>query len=182
MKKNMLVQRYLEQKLNRDYRISQRDIEDYYREHTEEFIRTEDEAHIVHLLLEQQDQAVFRDIREAKNLKDIIKKYYMSEQSTMERPNDDLGYVPLNRLPEEIVRTVKRMKTGNISGPIRTDQGYHFIELVDFQKEGTARDLELVRDEIILRLKKERRDEEFLRLKRELKESFQVQTYLSKIQ
>lgn len=182
MKKNLIVQRYLQQKLNRDYRISQKDIEDYYREHKAEFIRTENEAHIVHLLLEQRDQAIFRDIRETKNLKDLIKKYYLNEKSTMERPNDDLGYVPVDRLPEPIRRTVRQMKTGTISGPVKTDQGYHFIQLIDYQKEGTARDLELVRDEIILRLKKERQEEELQRLKRELKEGFQVQTYLSKIQ
>lgn len=182
MRKNLLIQRYLEQKLNKDYRISQKDIEDYYREHTSEFIREEDEAHIVHLLLEQQDRAIFGDIREAQDLRDIIKKYYLNEKSTMESPNADLGYVPLSSLPEQIQRTIRQMKTGTISRSVQTDQGYHFIQLDDYQKQGTARDLELVRDEIIMRLKKERHEEELARLKRELKENFQVQTYLSKIQ
>jgi hypothetical protein len=42
--------------------------------------------------------------------------------------------------------------------------------------------LELVRNGIVLRLKKQHRTDELIRLKRELKEKFQVQTFLSKIQ
>lgn len=182
LKKSFIVQRYLDQKLNRDYRISQKEIEDYYREHVNEFLRSEEEVHIIHLLIEQKDQAIFDEIRETKDLNDVIQKYYMNEKSTMERPNADLGYVALSLLPEPVRRAIRSMKTGTISRPIETDQGYHFIQLIDYQKEGTARDIEIVRDEIMLRLKKERREEELARLKRELKENFQVQTYLSKIQ
>lgn len=182
LKKSFIVQRYLDQKLNRDYLITQKAIEDYYREHVNEFLRSEEEVHIIHLLLEQKDQAIFDEIRETKDLRDVIRKYYLNEKSTMERPNADLGYVALSLLPEPIRRTVRAMKTGTISRPIETDQGYHFIQLIDYQKVGTARDIEIVRDEIILRLKMERREDELARMKRELKENFQVQTYLSKIQ
>jgi parvulin-like peptidyl-prolyl isomerase len=182
LRKSLIVERYLDQKLNRDYRISQKNIEDYYRDHKGEFIRIEDEAHIIHVLLEQKDQAIFRDIREASNLKEIIEKYYLDERSSQKNPNDDLGYVQINRLPEPIIRRIRQMKTGTISRDIKTEQGYHFIQLIDFQKAGSIRDLDLVRDEIILRLKKEKREEELQRLKSELKQNFQVQTYLSKIQ
>ena len=182
LRKSLIVERYIDQKLNRDYRISQKDIEDYYQEHKGEFIRNEEEAHIIHVMLEQKDEAIFRDIREASNLREIIDKYYLGERSTQENPNDDLGYVSINRLPDLISRRIRQMKTGTISREIKTEQGYHFIQLIDFQKAGSTRDLDLVRDEIILRLKKERREEELSRLKSELKQNFQVQTYLSKIQ
>jgi len=182
LRKSFLIERYLDQKLNRDYRISQKDIEDYYREHKGEFIRNLDEAHIIHVMIEQKDQAIFRDIRESSNLNEIIKKYYLDERSSQNNPNDDLGYVAVERLPDPISRRIRQMKTGTISREIKTDPGYHFVQLIDFQKSGTVRGLDLVRDEIIMRLKKERREEELLRLKSELKQNFQVQTYLSKIQ
>ena len=57
-RKALIIQNYLEQKLNKDYKISQKEIEDYYRDHVNEFQRAEDEVHIIHLLLENRDNAI----------------------------------------------------------------------------------------------------------------------------
>lgn len=181
-KKALLVQRYLDQRLNKNYKISQKEIDDYYRDHSKELVRKEDEVHLIHLLLEQRDNAIFKEIGESSDLMNLIKKYYFDEKSTSERPNGDLGYIPVTELPNKFVKVISRMRTGAISNPVRTDQGYHFFQLVDFQKKGSIIDLELVKNEIMMRIKKERRGEELERLKKELKENFQVQTYLSKIQ
>jgi len=180
--KSLLIQRYLNQRINRNYRISQKDIEDYYNDHSSEFIHNEDEMHIVHLLLEQRDNAIFREIRESNNLLEIIKKYYFDEKSTIGRPNGDLGYIPVANLPNQFGSVLKRMKTGAISGSIRTDQGYHFLQLKDRQAKGNRKVIELVKDEITFRLKKERREMELDRLVKDLKEKAQIQTYLSKVQ
>ncbi|HGY56623.1 MAG TPA: hypothetical protein ENK44_13015 [Caldithrix abyssi] len=180
--KSLYIQKYLTRKLDRDYRISEKEIEDYYDDHVDEFKRSEDEVHIIHLLMEQRDNAIFKEIRQAKDLNEIIRKYYFDEKSTPEQPNGDLGYVKVSSLDERFVKTIKRLKTGSITKPIKTDQGYHFIQLLDWQKKGTTIDLDLVRDEIILRLKRLKREEERQRLLRELKEKAQIQTYLSKIE
>jgi foldase protein PrsA len=181
-KRSLLVQRYLSQKLNKNYKISQKDIENYYRDHKKEFYRREDEVHIIHLLLEQRDNAIFKELRESRELLKLIKKYYFDDKSTSERPNGDLGYVPVKDIPETFVKSLKKMKTGAISKPIKTSHGYHFLQLLDWQKKGSQIDIELVKNKIILRLKRERREKDFERLKNELKEKFQIQTYLSKIQ
>ena len=180
--KSLYIEKYLAQKLDRDYKVSEKEIENYYKEHLREFKRTEDEVHLVHLLMEQRDNAIFKEIKGAENLNVIIEKYYFNEKSMPERPNGDLGYVPIHSLDERFVKVLKRMKTGAISSPIKTEQGYHFIQLLDWQKKGSTIALDLVRNEIILRLKREKRQEEKKRLLRELKEKAQIQTYLSKIE
>jgi hypothetical protein len=53
---------------------------------------------------------------------------------------------------------------------------------LDRQKAGTVRSLDLVRDEIVLRLKKQHRDEAIKEIVQEAKQKVQIQTYLSKIQ
>lgn len=180
--KALIIQNYLRQKLNSNYKISQREIEDYYREHSGEFTRANDEVHIIHLFLEQRDNAIFSEIARSDDLMKLIKKYYFDEKSTRERPNDDLGYVRVSQLPEKIRRALRYMKTGAISSPIKTDQGYHFIQLIDRQDAGSQKDIDLVKNEIILRLKRERRQMELERLQNELREDAQIQTYFSKIQ
>lgn len=180
--KSLLIQRYLSLKIDRNYRISQKEIEDYYKEHDNEFIFTDNVVRIVHLLMEQKDNAIFKEIRESKSLLEIIKKYYFDNKSTTERPNGDLGYLPVSALPSDFMKVINRMKTGAISSPISSDQGYHFIQLIERQKKGNIKDQELVQDKIILRLKKEKRQMELERLLKDLKDKSQIQTYLSKVQ
>ncbi len=181
-RKALLVQDYLDQKLNRNYNISQKEINSYFDDHKDEFIRRKEEVHIIHLLLEQQDNAIFREIGQSDDLMTIIKKYYFDQKSTRERPNNDLGYIELDNLPDSFSRVLRRMRIGVISQPVRSDQGYHFFQLIDRQKEGSERDPELVKNQILIRLKRERRLEEKERLLKSIKEKAQIQTYLSKIQ
>ncbi|MHB2149683.1 peptidyl-prolyl cis-trans isomerase [Calditrichota bacterium LG25] len=181
-RKSLIIQNLVDQKINKSYTISHQQIEEYYKNHQDEFRREEDEAHIIHLFMDQYDQAIFREIKNAKDLMAIIKKYYFDEKSSIEQPNGDLGYVPLSQLPDPIVKTIKRLKTGKISRPVKIGEGYHFIQLIDYQKKGTVRSLDVVKDEIILRLKKRARDEKYQELVRDAQQKVQIQTYLSKIQ
>ena len=181
-RKALFVQDYLDQKLNRNYKIPQKEINSYYEDHKDEFIRRKEEVHVIHLLLEQRDNAIFREIGQSDDLLAIIKKYYFDQKSTKERPNNDLGYVELDNLPDSFVRTLRRMRIGAVSQPVKSDQGYHFLQLVDRQKEGSQRDQELVKNEILIRLKRERRLDEKERLLKSIKDKAQIQTYLSKIQ
>ena len=181
-KKSLLIQRFLDTKLNKNYLISEKEVEDNYADNKKEFIRKEDEVHLIHLLIDNRDNAIFNEIRQSKDLRDIIKKYYFDSRSTYESPNGDLGYKPLKSLPEIIRNNLRSLKTGAISNPIRSESGYHFIQLIDYQKSGSQIDIELVYDEIVRRLKWLKREQEYERLMDELKGKFQVQTYLSKVQ
>lgn len=180
--KALLVQHYLNSKLDRDYTVSRQDIEEYYNRNKKEFTRSEDEVHISHLFIEHRDNAIFKEIANTDDLNALIKKYFFDEKSTSEQPNGDLGYVLLSQLPERYVKEIKRLNTGAVSKPIRTDNGYHFFQLHSYDKKGSIRDIEQVKNQIIFRLKRERRESEKERLLREAKTNVQIQTYLSKIQ
>lgn len=180
--KSLLVQRFLNEKLSLNYQISQKENETYYQQHRNEFIRQIDEIHVVHLFLEQRDAAIFEEINRADNLLDIIQKYYLGDKSTDGQPNGDLGYIPMKSLPDQYAAALKKMKTGSISSPIRSAHGYHFFQLLDWQRAGSVRDLELVKNEISIRLRQERRVQEQERLLKQVRGQAKIQTYLSKIQ
>ncbi len=181
-RKALIIQNLIEQKLNKNYTVSQSEIETYYKNHQDEFRRAEDEMHLVHLFMDQYDQAIFKEIKRSNDLMSIIKKYYFDEKSSIEQPNGDLGYVPVSQIPQKFVRTLRRMKTGKISKPLKFGEGYHFFQLLDLKKKGSVRSLELVRDEIVLRLKKQQREKTYNALVQEAQQKVQIQTYLSKIQ
>jgi len=180
--RSLVIKKFLDSRLNRDYKIPEKEIEDYYQANRSQFVADRDEAHLIHLLVSHRDNAIFSEIAGSSDLMAIIKKYYFDEKSTTERPNGDIGYVRTSDLPKEFVTAISGLKTGAISKPVQTDQGFHFLQLKHWQKAGSMYDLPQVRDEIIIRLKKNYRDQELERMRREMKEAYHIQTYLSKIQ
>lgn len=180
-RRNLLIQSYIEDKISKPYRILDKEIEDYYNLHKEEFIWSDDHAHIIHLVMENRDSKIFSEIRKSKDLLDIIKSYFFEIQSTPSRPIGDLGYVKVSDLDENIAKKIKQIKTGAISSPIKLPDGYHFIQLLDFQKAKSQQDFEIVKDEIILRLKIAYRRQELVKIKRDLRTNFKIETNTSKL-
>jgi len=180
--KSLLVQRYLNAKLDKDYNVTRQEIDEYYKKNRQEFIHDQDEVHIVHLFMGHRDKAIFDEIAKTDDLASLIKQYYFNERSTTEQPNGDLGYVAVTALPEAFARAIKRLKTGAVSSPIRVKDGFHFIQLLESKKAGSVKDVEQVKNEISIRLKREHRIAEKERLLNTIKNDVQIQTYLSKIQ
>lgn len=153
LQKEMLSQKYLTAKLPRDIIITDQEISTYYDQNVQQFIRNGDEVHLIQLYLDNLDRAIADEIREQGNLLEVIKKNYLDSQPTriVER-NGDLGYVTINSLRKEIIRLVRSGNTGKIYGPINMENGYYYFQMMDKQAGGTFRSLDLVEEEIRLRL------------------------------
>ena len=180
-KKRLLVQKYIDTRLSYNYRILDQEVEDYYNKHQREFVWDDETVHIIHLILENDDSAIKSEIRQSKDLMEVIKKNFFDQQSTPERPIGDLGYQKLSEFPNTIQRRIRNLKTGNISGPLKTNYGYHYIQLLDYQKKGAKKELDLARDEIYMRLQFLNRNEEIKNIKQSLRSGFTIQTDLSKL-
>ncbi len=179
--KRLLVQKYIDTRLSHNYRILDQEVEDYYNKHQREFVWDDETVHIIHLVLDNDDSAIKSEIRQSKDLMEVIKKNFFDQQSTPERPIGDLGYQKLSEFPNTIQRRIRNLKTGNISGPLKTKYGYHYIQLLDFQKKGAKKELDLARDEIYMRLQFLNRNEEIKNIKQSLRSGFTIQTDLSKL-
>jgi parvulin-like peptidyl-prolyl isomerase len=179
--RRLLIQKYIDTHLSENYRVLDQEIEDYYNKHKREFVWDDETVHIIHIVLENDDSDIRAEIRQSKDLLAVIKKNFLDQQSSPERPIGDLGYQKLNEFPNTIQRRIKNLKTGNISGPIRTNHGYHYVQLLDYQKKGAFKDLDLTRDEINMRLQIQKRNEEIKDIKQSLRSKFTIQTDLSKL-
>jgi parvulin-like peptidyl-prolyl isomerase len=153
LKKDMIAKKYLDAKLPKNIIVTDEEISSYYEENKEEFIRDEDEVHIVQLFLENLDRAIAEEIKELKSLQKVIEKNYLDSQfNRVVEKNGDLGYVPVSSIRKEIVRLVRNGSTGRIYGPIKIESGYYYFQMMDKQKSGSQRSLDLVNDEIKFRL------------------------------
>jgi len=180
-RKRIIIEKYLEKHLNRSYRVLDQEVEDYYKQHEQEYVWKEDHVHLVHLVLDNDDRVIRAEIANSKDLLEVIKKNFFDQNSTPERPIGDLGYIPLTVLPDKLAAKIKSMRTGTIQGPIRTDYGYHYIQLMDLQKADRIKPLDIVKSEIIERIRLQKRKSELDDLMRDLRTNFTIQTDLSKL-
>lgn len=179
----ILAAKYLDDKLKTQLPVTDKEVEDYYNAHQDEFVRSEDEVHLVHLYSEQNDNAIFQEIRQSQSLLEVIKKNLLDQRQLtyVTEPNGDLGYVPLSRLDEQFQKAIRGNKTGLIYGPIRANEGYHFLQVLDRQPAGSTRAMELVENDIQLKLQIARRFQKIRLLKENLRKDFPVETFYENI-
>lgn len=180
-RRSLLVGKYLDKYVNLNYRPLDQEIENYYNQHRREFVWQDEYVHLIHLILDTDDQTIKEEISKSVNLMEVIKNNFMDQQSSAWRPIGDLGYVKSSELPPRLVQSIKQAPSGAIRGPIKTDYGYHYIQVIDLQPAGAQQDLEVVKDEIVMRLKIEQRLKEIEKLKQNLQPKFTIQTDLSKL-
>jgi hypothetical protein len=178
LQKEMLAQKFLDAKLPKDIIVTDEEISTFYEENKDQFIRNDDEVHLVQLFLESQDRAISAEIRELKSLLKVIQKNYLDQQfNRLIEMNGDLGYVPVKNLRKEIVRTVRTGSTGRIYGPIKIENGFYYFQMMDKQKAKTYRSLDLVKEEVRIRLEAIKRDQLAQELADKLTNSFKVEVF-----
>jgi hypothetical protein len=180
-RKRLFIEKYLAKYINKNYRVLDQEIEDYYSNHRREFFWDSDYVNIIHLVLENDDRVIKNEISSSKDLMEVITKNFFDQKSTNERPIGNLGYVRVIDLPSGLASRVKNTKTGTIRGPIKTDLGFHYFQLLDYQKEGNLKELDVVKDEIVHRIRIQKRRNEIENLKRSLRQNYNIQTDLSKL-
>ena len=182
LKKEMLVQRYIDAKLPRDIIITDEEISNYYDKNKDEFIRDQNEVHLVQLYLENLDKAIAEEIRELKSLQEVIQKNFLENQvNRMVEKNGDLGYVPEENLRPEIQRIVRTGSTGKIYGPIKIESGYYYFQMMDKQKAGSYRSLDLMKDEIRTRLISIKREKLSEDLAKKIAEKMDIEVHMEHI-
>jgi parvulin-like peptidyl-prolyl isomerase len=93
-----------------------------------------------------------------------------SEDEATKANGGDLGYFAADRLPEEFIAEIEKLRVGQISAPIRSHLGFHIVQLTDV-KPSRAMTFEEVRDEIALKLRNDKRAAAVDRLAEKLAEA-----------
>jgi parvulin-like peptidyl-prolyl isomerase len=182
LESELLANRYIKNKMRKDIPITDQEIEDYYHANQEQFRRTKDEVHLIHLYMEQLDNVIRKEIQKSKDLLEVIKNNYLDTQiSRAAEPNGDLGYLPVEQLRREFQNAIRGTRTGVIYGPIKTKNGYHFLQVIDRQPAGSIRSLDLVDGEIRAILAAVKQRENLSKLKAELRKKFEAETFYENI-
>ncbi len=149
---------YLE--LRERTRVTEQEIEDYFNEHSDEYLY---EYRVSHILVNTLD--------EAENVRELLKKQGFSwvanrySVDPVAKRGGDLGYLTKGNMIPEFENVVFTMEPGEVSDIVRSDFGYHIIKLVGTREALVKVGLDDVRQDIMNMLvieKRERAYREFL--------------------
>ncbi len=108
-------------------KINPEEIEAYYNEHRDEFIRPK-MVQIGHILIKNDEkniQDIYKQLGEGKDFSILAEQY--SEAG-------DPGFIPIEQLKPELREIVDSLKVGEYSKIIKTDIGWHIIQLKGFKE------------------------------------------------
>ena len=175
LKRELVISKLLEQTLNKDIAVAEEEMKAYYDANREGFILSDDMVHAHHVLLGSQKEAneVRKRLRAGEPFGTVAQDI---TQDSLEADAWDLGYFSRNDVIEEIAKVVFKMSVKSISYPIKSDFGYHIVQLVDKQKKGEVESFDTVKDEIKQKLLTRKRQDKYQRFVLQMKSKFKIQT------
>ncbi|MCK5915349.1 MAG: peptidylprolyl isomerase, partial [Deltaproteobacteria bacterium] len=128
-----LLQREIE---SRTKAPSDKDVEQYYQTHAEEFKQAK-QVRARHILV--QDEATAKEIeKKLKGGADFATLAQESSKCPSSSKGGDLGFFTRDRMVKEFADVAFTLKKGEVSDPVKTKFGYHIIEVVEIKEAGTV--------------------------------------------
>lgn len=152
--------------------IEETDIQRYYQENRADFQRASSEIRARHILLASRRDANARlqALQRSASFEELATEFSLDPDTRFR--GGDLGYFSQEEEPV-LWAACENLPMNEVSQPIRTDYGYHLIEVLDRQEAGTLRELEQIRDRILEALVRQRQQEQLNRLLHRLREQHQ---------
>jgi hypothetical protein len=178
LKKELIVETYINNKLQSIIDVSDREITDYFTLHKEEFTNAVDKIHLVHLFLNKLDNTLNQAIFDSKNLLDVIKQYRLEQLSGNERIIGDLGIIELSQLNAEFRIKCQSANENEIIGPFKYQNEIHYLQILKHFKKGQTLDINQVKDTIKSRVLAERKEKIKKDLIEKLKSNYIIENNL----
>ncbi len=148
-RRNLLLAALLDDEFGRgETDVSESEIQQHYDAHLDLFHREEPEVRVRHILLASQRQANARraDLRRGADFAEVARSY--SEDPDTRSRGGELDVFSQSDDPS-LWSACEDLALNEPSRPIRTEYGYHLIEVLERYDEGSARPLEQVRAQIV---------------------------------
>ncbi len=144
-RRRLLADKQLDVILKDGGNISRDEIEDYYQKNLNSFRRQSNEFFGFHVLLPSQEDA--RALERAIEKGDLEKK-----QALVAMHPKETGLFKVENLFPEVKEYLLKKKQPGIFGPIKSDLGYHLVEVKTWHDRGSLKSLDEVWEEIAARL------------------------------
>ncbi len=153
-----MLKTYAIKKVFEGIEISEDEVKSYYEKNKSDFI-SKDSVGAKHILVDDLELAneIYKEIKGGGKFEDMAVKY--STCPSKER-GGDLGSFSKGMMVPEFEAAAFNMNVGEISEPVKTQFGYHIINVYS-KTDGQEESYESVHDEIIGTLRKQKEDENY---------------------
>lgn len=119
--------------LSKDVTVTEEQMQEYFNSNTEEF--DERQATARHILVETEEEAraIKAELEAGADFATLAKE--RSTEQAAQQTGGDLGTFGRGQMVAEFDEAVFSMQKGQISDPVKTEYGWHIIELLDMQGE-----------------------------------------------
>ncbi|MDO9464250.1 MAG: SurA N-terminal domain-containing protein [bacterium] len=139
-KKNLMIKKIIQFKVNSKVRIEPYEISQYYQAHQKDFLEPE-QVKIRQILIKIEDNEKVAE----QTANELLERIKGGED--MAREGEDLGFINVSELLPELGVATSKLKVNEIADLVKTQTGYHIIRL-EGRKLSKVRKLSEVRDEI----------------------------------
>ena len=171
MERDLLTQMTINKVLS-DVTVTDADAETFYNEHAEEF-KTPETVSSKHILVDSEEKA--NEILAQIKAGDVTFEDAARANSTCPSKDQggDLGTFGRGQMVPEFEEAVFNMNNGEVSGPVKTQFGYHLIK-VDTKNEAKAASFDEVKNKIVQQLIQKNQEKKYMDVMKELENKYEV--------
>ena len=172
--KSTLLKQYAIGKVLGDLKISDQEIEDFYKKNQNQFIKAKS-IRASHILVSDKDKAgeILEEINSGLAFEEAAKKY--SSCPSKER-GGDLGFFSKGQMVPEFENVAFNMELHKISQPVKSQFGYHIIMVTNEAEERTMTSDE-ARPQIEKQLLAEKQERVYFKNVERIKKNYKVEIY-----
>lgn len=154
----LLMEKVVRQAVYTQVAVSETEIDNYYREHRDEFDRpAQVRARQIVVASREEGERVLGRLRQGEPFADVARQHSLSPDA---EEGGDLGFFPRGEMPSEFDVIVFTLPVGRLSDLVQSEYGFH-IFLVEERREALRLELPAVRDEIRDTLRAEKEEQAY---------------------
>lgn len=165
------LKHYAIQQLISTVKIEEKEVEDFYSTHTEQFQKpaTTKASHIL-VDSEEKVEEILKELEEGLTFEDAAKKYSTCPSKAQ---GGDLGFFARGQMVPEFEEAVFSMKENEVSKGVKTQFGYHIIKVVEHKPE-EVRSLNEVKSQLTQQLMAQKQQELYFDKINKLKDKYEI--------
>lgn len=170
-RKKIIIAKFIEEKVSKNTDVNDKEVEDFYNIHKNEFIvPVKYRASHILTATEQEAKDVLSKLNKGADFAGLAKEFSVDPSKTN---GGDLGFFTEGQMIPDFEAACFKLEIGQASNIVRTQFGYHIIRLTD-KKPAQARALNEVSDQIKRRLLDTKKIEKLQDIIKELRASARI--------
>ena len=171
-KKITLINELLQKEIEATSQVSEKDAEDYYNSHKDDFIVPE-QVQLSQIVLQNEDDArkTFARIRNGEDFAKVAAE--VSTDKKTAKSGGKMGSFKKGELAPEIAEVVFKLRKGDVGTPVKLKDGIHLFKVTDVK--GTVVAFDKVKGMIVQRLTGEKQKSSFDKFMDSIKKNYKVE-------